>query len=108
MSRHKDLQPDPLTHTFRRPSGYRVGQVRNYTAQMTNDTGISADLLICDNDGKQLFSGRVARSIARTALSILSEEKRAKTLDKPQRQMIMDMARTARKELEERLLVTLD
>jgi hypothetical protein len=41
-------------------------------------------------------------------LSVLSEEERAKGLDTPQRQVIMDMARSARSVLENRLGIPLD
>lgn len=108
MSRHKDMQPDRMTHTYTRPRPYRTGHVWQYTAQIENDNGITADLTIWGNDGKQVFSGRVARSIASTAMSVLSEEERAKGLDKPQRQVIMDMTSNARKQLEKRLEITLD
>ena len=108
MSRHKDMQPDRMTHTYTRPRPYRTGHVWQYTAQMENDNGITADLTVWGNDGKQLFSGRVAQSIASTALSGLAVEKRAKTLDEAPRQMVMDMARTARRELEKRLDIALD
>lgn len=108
MPRHKDIQPDPLSHIFCRPKPYRMGQAWHYTAQMENDNGVTADLTVWDNDGKKLFSGRVHRSIASTALSVLSEEERAKGLDTPQRQVIMDMARSARSVLENRLGIQLD
>lgn len=102
------MQPDRMTHTYTRPRPYRTGHVWQYTAQIENDNGITADLTIWGNDGKQVFSGRVARSIASTAMSVLAEEKRAKTLDEAPRQMVMDMARTARRELEKRLEIALD
>lgn len=108
MSHVKDLQPDPLMHTFCRPRKYCVGHAWSYTAQIQNDTGIAADLIVFANDGSLLFSGRVAGSIARTTLSILSEEKRVQSVEKPERQMVMDLTRKARSELEKRLRVILD
>jgi len=85
-----------------------MGQVRHYTAQMENDNDVTADLTLWNNQGERIFSGRVVRSIASTALAVLSEEARAKGLAKPERQVVMQMTANARKILENRLGVTLD
>ena len=85
-----------------------AGKPHAYTAQIVNEDDVMADLVVMGNSGGQLFRGRVSRDLAHTVVSTASEELRAQELDQREREMTMDLVRSAKRELGSRLGVELD